>query len=145
MIGKKVKTFVISVGILSTIFLGNNALAEQRNVISSCGLGTTAGYIRGKCIIKTYIEGDYIMIQVIPSWRKSPEDDELTFLRVENSPSCTRWTGFNEDGCKGEVWYGTDWGYAIIDSSEGRFGYGMGGSGFSFHYDGPLPRPSNSN
>ena len=141
MIGDKFKSFFMSLGILSTIFLSSNALAEQRNVISSCSLHTTAGDSRGKCIIKTHIDGDYIMIQVIPQGLFNMEDNGL--LRVSNNPSCTIWTGFNEDGCKGEVWDGTDWTYAVINASEGRFGYGSGGSGFAFYYDGPLPRPFN--
>ncbi len=143
MINKKLKTLVISIGFISSFLLGRNALAEQRNVVSSCGLHTSAGETRGKCIIRTYIDGDYIMIKVEPSWFKSP-DDGPTFLRVTNNPSCTSWSGFNEDGCKGEVSMdGTDWEYASVTASEGEFVYGMGGSGFALYYDGPLPRPSN--
>ncbi len=146
MINKKLKTLVISLGFISSFLLGRNALAEQRNVVSSCRIHTTAGETKGKCIIRTYIDGDYIMIQVVPSWFKSP-DDGPTLLRVMNNPSCTHWSGFDENGCKGELLYGTDdsndWGYASVTASEGRFSYGIGGSGFALWYDGPLPRPSN--
>jgi|GEM_PF-3911876 len=140
---KYLKAFIFLVGIFSTFSFPSKTLAEQRNVISSCELHTSAGDVRGKCVIKTHLEGNYIMIQVIPSWRKTPEDDELTYLRVENNPSCAGWNGFNEQGCKGEVWESTGWGYASIHDSEGKFSYGIGGPGFVLYYDGPLPRPSN--
>ncbi len=136
------KTLIISVIFLSSFSSSRNALAEQKNVISSCSLHTTAGETRGRCTIRTYIDGDYIMIKVIPSWFKS-SDDEPTFLRVTNNPSCQRWSGFDEDGCKGELLDGTEWGYATVHTSDGHFSYGVGGSGFALYYDGSLPRPSN--
>lgn len=129
-------------GFISSFLLCESVIAEQRNVISSCGLSTSAGVTRGKCIIRTYIDGNYIMIKVEPSWFESP-DEGLTLLRVTNNPSCTSWSGFNEKGCIGEAWYGEGWGYASVTDEEGRFSYGNGGSGFALYYDGPLPRPSN--
>ncbi|MBD2255005.1 hypothetical protein [Nostoc parmelioides] len=105
---KNLKLFVTLLGLFSVFTLNSDAIAEQRNVKSSCGLHTTAGDIKGKCTLKIFIEGKYIMIQVIPSWRKSSEDDALMFLRLENNQSCKKWDGFNENGCKGEAWDGQE-------------------------------------
>ncbi|ALB39886.1 MULTISPECIES: hypothetical protein [unclassified Anabaena] len=144
---KPIKLFVVSLSVLSFLFTTNNALAQQRNVKSSCRLHTTAGIIgKGRCTIKTYMEGDYIMVVVYKSWDKRPDR-----LRLTNNPKCTRWIPFPSEEnivtCLVEMKLEEepDWGVGFAGEYETNgkkeFVYGVGGSGYAFYYNGPLPRP----
>ncbi|HYW22113.1 MAG TPA: hypothetical protein VE956_22930 [Nodularia sp. (in: cyanobacteria)] len=141
-----IKKIIISLSALSLIFTSSNVLAQQRNVKSSCSLHTTAGITNGKCIIRTYIEGDYIMVEVYKSWEKIPDR-----LRLINTAKCTEWSSYpwetEVNQCLAEIQYAgeNDWSFALAGENEinGKkaFNYGSGGSGYHFHYDGPFPRP----
>ena len=144
---KPIKLFIVSLSVLSFLFTTNNALAQQRNVKSSCRLYTTAGLIgKGRCTLKTYIEGDYIMVVVYKSWDKRPDR-----LRLTNNPKCTRWIPSpSEDNivtCLVEMKLEEepDWGVGFAGeyktNAKKEFVYGVGGSGYAFYYNGPLPRP----
>jgi hypothetical protein len=144
---KPIKLFIVSLSVLSFLFTTNNALAQQRNVKSSCRLYTTAGLIgKGRCTLKTYIEGNYIMVKVYKSWEKKPDR-----LRLTNNPQCTRWIPFPSEEetvtCLIEMKLEEepDWGVGFAGehniNGKKQFRYGVGGSGYNFEYDGHLPRP----
>ncbi|MEH2283647.1 MAG: hypothetical protein V7K90_20350 [Nostoc sp.] len=137
-----IKKLIISLSALSFIFASSNALAQQRNVKSSCRLYTTAGLIgKGRCTIKTYIEGNYIMVEVYKSWEQNNEPDRLRFT---NRPDCISWQWKSDNGCEEEFWYGDGWSYVSTredeENGKTRFIYSLG-SAYYFQYDGSFPRP----
>ena len=144
---KKIKSFIACLTILSVVFCNHNAIAQQRNVKSSCTLHTTAGDTKGKCIIRTYIDGDYIMVEVYKSWEKIPDR-----LRLTNTVKCTEWNSYpwetEVNQCLAEIQYAgeNDWSFALAGENEinGKmeFSYGSGGSGYNLSYDGFFPRPA---
>ncbi len=137
------KILIFSISFLSILFSTNNVLAQQqRNVKSSCRLYTTAGLVeKGKCIIKTYIQGDYIIAEVYKSWEKS---NEPTKLRFTNRSDCTSWQWKSENGCAVELWDGGEGGYvSTVENEENgrkRFIYSLGNA-YVVEYDGPFPHP----
>lgn len=139
-----IKKLIISLSALSLIFASSNALAQQRNVKSSCRLYTTAGLVeKGKCTIRTYIEGDYIIAEIYKSWEKN---NEPTKIRFTNRPDCTSWQWKSDNGCEVELWYGgeLEWYYVSAGDDEvnGKkmFTYTLG-SAYYLQYDGLFPRP----
>ena len=139
---KPIKLFIVSLSVLSFLFTTNNAIAQQRNVKSSCRLYTTAGLVeKGKCTIRTYIEGDYIIAEIYKSWEKN---NESTKIRFTNRTDCTSWQWKSDNGCEVELWYGSEWNYVSAGDNEvnGKkmFTYTLG-SAYYFQYDGIFPRP----
>lgn len=144
---RTIQIFFTSIGLLSVLSLASEALAQERNVKSSCRLFSTSGveynYERkGKCVIKTYLDGDYLMVEVKTPW-DSAVQGKPDLMRLENKSSCTSWQYASND-CSGEFWYGDEWSY--IQATEGEkngrtnFGYSLGNA-YIVTYDGPLPRP----
>jgi hypothetical protein len=145
---KKVIANLIALITVSPILLFNSSvLAQERNFKSSCGYSSTSGVEysyeeRGKCTVKTYVQGDYLIVEVKSSWKKGEKET----LRLENKPSCKFWSSTEGNDCKGEYWYDDNTGWSYITATEDRnsFGYSLGNA-YMFSYDGPLLRPpSNS-
>ena len=126
------------------LFMNSSVSAQERNFKSSCSYEGTGGVENnwgetGKCQIKTYVKGDYLIVEVTTSWGEGEPD----IIRLENDPSCDYWSSIKGNGCKGEFRYGNEWGYVTAGESETSFGYSLGNA-YMFSYDGPLLRPSNS-
>jgi len=144
---KALGTFVV---LLSGVFvLGNAQAQEVRNVISSCHVETTAGITdRGRCKIKTWIEADYIIVEIKSSWEK-----EATYFKLVNNPNCKTWSHYNDSGCQGASGDGQSWdeetgGLVSIGENEDaqgnpKFQYSYG-SAYTLIYDGKFPRPVSS-
>lgn len=126
----------------------SDVLAQERNVISSCRMMSSSGAYhlheeRGKCVIKTRVEGDYIVVNVKVPWQTTGSSD---ILRLANNPLCTSWSYMNSEGCSSEYWYGTDTGWSYggaweeVDNGRIRFKYSLGNA-YLVEYHGPLPRP----
>ena len=126
------------------LFLNSSVLAQERNFKSSCGYEGTGGVDsnwgeRGKCQIKTYVKGDYLIVEVTTSWFEG----EKHILRLENDPSCDYWSSIEGNGCKGGYWGGGDqWDYVTAGEDKTSFGFSLGNA-YMFSYDGPLLRPTN--
>lgn len=148
---RRVKALVASIALLSGVFVPSNAKAQAvRNVISSCRVETTAGITdRGRCKIKTWIEGDYIIVEVKPSWEK-----EASYFKLVNNPNCNSWSHYdNNSGCKGVTGDGQSWdedsgGLVSIGEDEDnqgnpKFHYSFG-KAYTLIYDGNFPRPTSS-
>ncbi len=147
---KILKSLVAFVALLSGVFVLSNAQAQEvRNVISSCRLETTAGITdRGRCKIKTWIEGDYIIVEIKPSWEK-----EVSYFKLANNPNCKTWSYYNDSGCKGVSGDGQSWdeefgGLVSIGEHEDaqgnpKFHYSFGRA-YTLIYDGKFPRPASS-
>lgn len=148
----KVKALVASIALLSEMLVPSNAEAQEvRNVISSCHVETTAGVVdRGKCKIKTWVEGDYIIVEIRKSWKGYKEPD---YFRLINNPNCRSWSGISkrEDGCQavsgdGQSWNEEEGGLVSIGEDESNKGnhqlYYTYGTAYTFFYHGILPKPS---
>ena len=141
---KVIQTVFSSITLLSFFIFVGAAYAQEKNVISSCHLITTLGIIeRGRCTIKTYVDGKYIMVQV-----KTPWDNTVTgepdIIRLVNRLSCTSWSYKNSDGCEGEFWDGDEWNYVgagkYVENGKKKFSYTLG-TAYTVIYDGPFSRP----
>lgn len=137
---KIIANLLASVTVLPFLLLGNDVQAQERNFKSSCSYTGTGGIgmnwgERGKCTVKTYVKGDYLIVEVNTSW----EEGKKEILRLKNDPSCKFWSSVDGNGCKGEYWYGNETGWSYITASEDRksFGYSLGNA-YMFSYDGPL-------
>ena len=149
---RTIKTLVASISLLSGVLIHSNAGAQEvRNVISSCHVQTTAGIVeRGRCKIKTWTEGDYIIVEIRKSWEKEP-----SYFRLVNHPGCSSWKGIGEDidGCEAVEGDGKSW---SKDDETGLVSFGeykdedgkrnpqviyTYGSAYTFFYHGPLARP----
>jgi hypothetical protein len=140
---KPIKLLIVSLSALSLIFTSSNALAQHINVKSSCRIYTSACLVeKGKCTIRTYIEGDYIIAEIYKSWEKNSKPTYK--LRFTNRPDCTSWQWESDNGCNVELGYGDEWSYVAAGDNEENgkktFGYTVG-SAYSLQYDGPFPRP----
>lgn len=145
---KKIKAFLILLSLLSPVFFTNIVQAQKvRNVISSCYVLTTAGITdRGKCKIKTWLESDYIIVEVKTSWDREP-----SYFRLINNPQCKIWGSAldNDNPCKAVTGDGKSWDEESIVVSIGehtdengnpKFGYSFG-SAYTLTYDGPFVIP----
>ncbi|MBW4600993.1 MAG: hypothetical protein KME29_15710 [Calothrix sp. FI2-JRJ7] len=144
---------VASISLLSGVLIHSNADAQEvRNVISSCHVETTAGVVeRGRCKIKTWAEGDYIIVEIRNSWEGYKEP---TYFRLVNNPNCSSWRGIggDEDDCKAVGRYDNSWNeeenglvsigeYKDDENSNPRFIYTYGRA-YTFFYHGSFPRPN---
>lgn len=150
---KKLITHLLaSITLLPVFLLDSNVLAQERNFKSSCSYAGTSGVEytygkRGKCIIKTYVSGDYLIVEVKSSW-----EEEKRIMRLENKPNCSEWRDLSESQyqyssnvCHGQYWHGDSlgWGYIVAVKDKNSFGYSLGNA-YMFSYDGPLLQPSSS-
>lgn len=141
--------FFVFISLLSIFPLAGKALSQERNVKSSCRLFSTSGAEysseqRGKCTIKTYLDGDYLMVEVRTPWDNSATEGRNDLIRLKNNSSCTSWRDDSSDECYGAFRYSDDWGYVQVSESEengrNKFIYSLGNA-YIVTYDGPLPRP----
>jgi hypothetical protein len=145
---KKIKAFLIFISLLSPIFLANIVQAQRvRNVTSSCSVLTTAGITeRGKCKIKTWLEGNYIIVEVKKSWDREP-----SYFRLTNNPECNLWGPAldNDNPCKAVTGDGKSWDEESIvvgigehtdENGNKTFGYSFGRA-YNLFYDGPFVIP----
>lgn len=134
--------------VLPFLLMGNEVIAQERNFKSSCSYASTSGAmhfyeVRGKCQIKTYVRGDYLIVEVTNSWDETNKET----IRLENDPSCDYWSWSNtldadcKAGFKGDD---NSWSYVNASENEKSFHYGMGNI-YMFTYDGPLLRPASQN
>jgi hypothetical protein len=144
-----IKGLLASTGILSTILLSTPVQAqEQTNTTSSCSIGNHMGIEnRGKCIIRSKVDGNYIYVKIEKSW-ESPD-----YFRLTNSPACNTWymkpISDMKDGCEVEQKYdiyGWDTGvmkFGVYKDENGNetLYYAYGDKANSFHYQGPFKRP----
>ncbi|MBD2471561.1 hypothetical protein [Nostoc sp. FACHB-145] len=144
----KTKGFLISLSFLTLAFFPNIAQAQAvRNVISSCRVLTTAGIVEsGKCKIKTWLQNDYIIVEVKKSW-----EEELSYFRLTNNPQCKNWGPTMDDNnpCKAVTGDGQSWdeesivvsiGEYIEENSNPKFGYSFGRA-YTLIYDGSFVIP----
>ncbi|MDY6897245.1 MAG: hypothetical protein SWZ49_04110 [Cyanobacteriota bacterium] len=145
---KIIKGLLASTGILSTLMLSNPAQAQkQTNTASSCYEQTTSGVVnKGKCIIRSKVDGKYIYIKVEKSW------GEADYFRLTNSSNCKTWRMKSisdmGDGCtveqKDKV---NGWGEGVIRFITGKDDNGnesviyTHGRGYGLHYQGAFKRP----
>lgn len=135
---KIIANLLVPVTVLPFLLIGNDVLAQERNFKSSCSLtsrwsATDINTEKGKCQIKTYIEGDYLIVEVNTPWGEAEKD----IIRLKNNPSCQYWSWSDtEVECKSFTPY-------TASEDANSFHYGMGNA-YMVDYDGPLLRPSNS-
>lgn len=146
---RRVKALVTSITLLFGVLPPSTAQAQAvRNVISSCHVETTAGIIeKGRCKIKTWVEGEYIIVEIKKSWEgyKNPR-----YFRLTNDANCKYWSYFkhdDDDNCLVRAIDSDEWdgivGIGESEDEEGtkQFGYYYGRA-YMFTYHGSLPRPS---
>ncbi|BAZ19093.1 hypothetical protein NIES4071_109780 (plasmid) [Calothrix sp. NIES-4071] len=152
---RRIKALVASITLLSGMLIHSNADAQDvRHVVSSCHVETTAGVVeRGRCDIKTWAEGDYIIVEIRESWNWSKEP---TYFRLVNYPGCSSWRGigWDEDNCKAVEGDGKSWSKddetGLVSFGEYKDEDGKGnpqviytyGRAYTFFYHGPFPRPN---
>lgn len=105
---------------------------------------TTAGIVgRGRCKIKTYVDGNYMMVEVKTPWKDTPTGNS-DLIRLVNSSLCNFWSYKNSNGCEGDFWYGDRWSYVAAGEDEEngkvKFTYTLG-TAYTVTYDGYFPRP----
>ena len=144
---KIIANLLVPVKVIPFLLIGNDVLAQERNFKSSCTKSSTTGarysYTeKGKCQIRTYIEGNYIIVEVNTSWGGG----EKEIIRLENNPSCQYWSWSDtvDAECKaGIAGDGSSWSYVTASEDAKSFHYGTGNI-YMVDYDSPLLRPSNS-
>jgi hypothetical protein len=140
---KIIQTVFSSITLLSFFFFVGDALAQEKNVISSCRLITTVGVVeRGRCTIKTHIDGNYIMVEAKTPWDDTTGGPDI--MRLVNGLSCASWIYKSSKGCEGEFWYGDEWSYVEAEkyeeSGKKKFRYSLG-TAYTVIYDGSFSRP----
>ena len=124
---KKIIAILASATFLPFLVLENDAQAQE-NFSNFCSKAGTSGVMHGykeegKCQVKTYVEGDYLVVEVSASWNEG----EKEIIRLKNDTSCEYWSTTDDD-CKAEV--GSDsgeWGgYVTAGKDETGFGYSFG-------------------
>lgn len=98
---------------------------------------------KGKCKIKTYIDGEYIKVEVKTPWKDTPTG-KSDVMKLVNKPSCNSWIYRSGKGCDVQFWYGNEWSYAGVweekENGRDKFNYSLG-TAYTVTYDGSFPRP----
>lgn len=143
----------LTLALVTTFVIAPNVIAQPseesytRNVISSCHTNGKTSSSSGKCIVRTRIEGYYIMVRV--EHLSDTGEKDVDILRLANGDHCSTWGPDRLYGCFGDFWYENDqeWGYVVAGNTEEKgkvtFRYNIGNA-YSVQFDGALPRPEAS-
>lgn len=154
---QQIKKIAITTTFFLSLFLFPVSVkAQSKNIISSCRVyranlsNSLDSYVnQGKCIIRTRIEGDYIMVRVETPWPSPEGKKDVDIMRLTNKPSCTNWSPHSSKECSGDFWYGNDkgWGYVSAaqykENGNVKFGYDIGKI-YSVEFDGAFPKPKST-
>lgn len=148
---KIIKGFLASTGILSTLLLSNPAQAQkQTNTVSTCYVTSHQAVLNeGKCIIRSRLEGNNILVTIEKSWGKTRH------FQLSNPYMCDEWSSrkVNKDCFVEEILearHSYDWVSATLpiihfgrntNSDSENLYYEYGGGHYNFFYQGKFKKP----
>ena len=124
---KIIANLLASVTVMPFLLIGNKVQAQVENFTNFCSKAGSSGVMHGykeegNCQVKTYVEGDDLIVGVTASWNQG----EKEIIRLKNNTSCNYWSTPDDD-CKAEVGGNDGWGgYVTAGKDETGFGYSFG-------------------